>query len=460
MALNEIFARDLVENREAIDGSTTVKSLVEWFRNRTECDYITVFQNGEIVGIAGRDHLNSKLAGQYGFSMLADKPVTKVIIDNPLTVSGDFDLQKLTQHLVSSGRVGNDFYHDIIVHEHERFLGLVSVKRLIISQTERILKQMEALNKQADVLASKNRELFETTVRLDQFNSKFKAFFETCSIPIIILDSKGKYLQGNPRFLKLSGYEHQELSDKLGSDYFFADGIDGVRMEYERTHKDYGDRRPTYNLRLKQKGGGEIGVEISFDIDEATSQMIVSIVRVATQEELEFQRILEERLKGRGALARSVAANLVDREGDVDSMMKKLNEVLHYAEQLEKGTELSGIKHLQNVGDSAMTGDISSFSPVDLAQLLIQGRKTGELRLTGRSGVGGRAFFSMGRIVHAESGLDEGLPAFRRLMKIKNGSFHFAYNVATPRLTIEGEPMWVLLNTCAEIDEEELAAVV
>lgn len=455
MALSEIFARDLVENREAIDGSTTVKGLVEWFKLHPQYDYITVFHNGEIIGVAGRDHLNSKLAGQYGFATLADKPLSKVTIDNPLIVSGDFDLQQLTQHLVTSGRTGNEFYHDIIVHERDQFLGLVSVKRLILSQTERILRQMEALNKQADVLAAKNRELFETTVRLDQFNSKFKSFFETCSIPILILDAKGKYLQGNPRFLKLTGYEAVELSEQRDSSYFFVGGIGEIRAEYERSRKDYGDRRPTYILRLKQKNGEEIGAEISFDIDDATSQSIVSIVRVATQEELEFQRTLEERLQGRGHLARTVAGNLVDRDGDTDSMMRKLNEVLRYADQLEQGTEARSSFH-----DSAMTGDISSFSPVDLVQLLIQGHKTGELRLSTRDDAEGRAFFDTGRIVHAEYGKLEGLPAFRQLMKIKNGSFHFAYNVATSRVTIEGEPMWVLLNTCAEIDEEELAEVV
>jgi len=464
MFSTEIFARDLVSCDQVVDHETTVREIVDWFKNQTQHDYIAVFDGTAIVGLVGRDQLNDKLAGQYGFSMLADKPVTRVMLPDPLTVDGGCSLLDLTKRLLQARQANSDFYVDILVHENGEFLGLVPIKQLLVSQMQQIVQQMNTLQKQADILAQRNRELAEATIRLGQEAADFTSFVEDTSIPMMVLHADGSYAKANMRFLRLTGFPDAKTPLGLSCSQLLRGGTTTLDACLEAESSAIGDPQMTHRLILLGADQQEIHAEVSVDRDRSGKHWVLGVVRVAGDEEKELQRVLRERLQGRGQLANAFAERLIDREADADSLMDRLEHVLALADQMEKGSISLPGSGITTSGASFLQGDLQTFNMVDLLQLFVQAAKTGQLFVESEMHGRGNIFIRQGRFIHAESIVQptgaqfDGRDALQSLLKFKDGHFQFIEEVEPPEETIQGEPMGILMRCCAAIDEEEIAA--
>jgi len=464
MFSTEIFARDLVSCDQVVDDKTTVREIVDWFKNQNEHDYIAVFDGSAIVGLIGRDQLNDKLAGQYGFSMLADKPVTRVMLPDPLAVDGGCSLLDLTKRLLEARQNSSDFYVDILVHEKGNFLGLVPVKRLLVSQMEQIMQQMNTLQKQADILAQRNRELAEATIRLGQEAADFTSFVEDTSIPMMVLHADGSYAKANMRFLRIVGFPDPKAPLGMACSQLIRGGTATLEACLEAESSSIGDPQMTHRLILLDAKQEEIQAEVSVDKDRSGKHWVLSVVRIAGDEEKELQRVLRERLQGRGQLANAFAERIVDREADADSLMERLEHVLALADQMEQGAISMPGSGVTTSGASFLQGDLKTFNLVDLLQLFVQATKTGQLFVESEMHGRGNVFLQKGRFIHAESLVQpagaqfEGRDALQSLLKFKDGHFQFIEDVIPPSETIQGEPIGILMRCCAAIDEEEIAA--
>lgn len=72
------------------------------------------------------------------------------------------------------------------------------------------------------------------------------------------------------------------------------------------------------------------------------------------------------------------------------------------------------------------SGDIAEMPLPQVCGLLERLNKTGELVIVFGDGAKGTIYVRDGRPVHAELGLDQGVPAAQRLVQMKEGSFRFA----------------------------------
>ncbi|PTY02264.1 hypothetical protein DB346_09125 [Verrucomicrobia bacterium LW23] len=482
MAPSAFSARDIVSSHAALDGSLPVKELVEWFKQHPELEFAAVFDQGAIIGLASREALNARIAGnKYGFSVLADKPITKVIVEDPMIVEGSLPVSDLVQQLLHkrSGpdKAAGSFYDDIVVHEHGRFLGLASVKQLVVKQMEYILEQMRSLERQQMALAQKNKELFEASLRLSKTNTQFKSFFENCSIPIVVFDDYGVFIQGNPRFLRLIGYSAAELTGQP-DEVLFEGGIKEMLDNLSQLQETDG-RKPTWYLNLRQNGRRAQGVEVSYEYDADSHQIILSILRLADEADMRVALMLQQRAAQEGGtLFRSVAANLIDRETNAEGAMAKLDAILSYAGKLED--RVAGNPLLLDHADSAtisatgklrlppnhavraqagsqnLHGSLGQLSIVDMTQLLVQGRKTGELTITDARGDIGVVYIRQGFICHAIMAPLKGTDALRQIMRVEHGSFVFAYDVLPSEVTIQGhDPMGILMDVVSDMDEAD-----
>ena len=84
----------------------------------------------------------------------------------------------------------------------------------------------------------------------------------------------------------------------------------------------------------------------------------------------------------------------------------------------------------------AVRGALRDLCIVDLIQLPRAGRKTGELRVTGRAG-DGRIWYRCGDAVHASFGGQEGMEAIVRMMDLSEGDYVFRAGIAEPKRTID-----------------------
>ncbi len=388
--------RDLINSNACLEESMLVRDLVAWFKEHPFSEFAAVFDPNGIAGLVGRENLNARIASnKYGFSVLADKPILKVMTESPLMVDAATSVPELVTHLLNERQHSNQFYDDIIVHDQGAFLGLASVKRLIVRQMETILEQNRSLQKQQAALAQKNQELFEAHMSLDKSQSQFKSFFENCSIPIVVFDDMHRFLKANARFIKISGHAPDALSEQnTNTETLFAGGIVTMLEDFKKMRAEFADRRFTYFLNLIKNDGQNVGCEVSCEVDHATKQIIISILRLT------------------------------------DALQK------------------------MDASQRNFSGDLGEFSVIDLAQMLVQSRKTGELTLVQQDGRSGVIYLDKGLIVHALANGQSGRPALRELLAIEKGNFLFSYEIAATETSIPGsDPMGLLMDAVSELDE-------
>lgn len=129
-----VSAEHLVESHACVDGTIRIKDLVLWFKDNPEQDYVGVVEEGVVAGLAGRDELSRSMMGQFGYSLMANRLVREEMIREVVVVEGSLDLAGVVRRLVRSGLKGRAFYQDLIIVTGGRFLGLASVKRLLVEE--------------------------------------------------------------------------------------------------------------------------------------------------------------------------------------------------------------------------------------------------------------------------------------------------------------------------------------
>lgn len=452
--------RDLVNSDAILDATMQVKGLIEWFKTNPTIEYATVFHQDRICGLVSRESLNARIAGnKFGYSVMAEQPITKVMINDPMIVEADMPMEELVRQIVHGRADSPRFYEDIIVHDKGSFLGLASVKRLIVRQMEYIQEQMRAMEKHHQVLAKKNKELFEATLRVETDQAQYQGFFEKCSIPMIVFEKGGQPVRANTRFHRLTGYTTENLLVECHATRLIANnGFQMMLARHANSRSEFGAYKPTYTLSLLKTSGEKQGVEVSFNLDENTGHIIVSILRVISDQELAIDELVQRRVATEtSGLARSVAENLIDKELNLDAARQKIDAVISLADKIEKKPGRAEVNGESGRHSSQnLRGDLGQFSMVDLAQVLVQGRKTGELTVTQESGVTGVVYFEQGFITHALYQNQRGRRALMGVVGIERGSFLFTYDTPAPEHTIVGDdPMGVLLKVFTEMDEEE-----
>lgn len=143
-------AEDLVESQAHVDGSTRIKSLLQWFKDNPGKDYVAVVDRGVVAGLVGRDELNGSMAGQYGFSLMSERPVREALLRDVVFAEASMGLGGVVRKLVGSNLKGRAFYQDLVIVMGGQFVGLASVKRLLIEEVLHNLEQAEQLRRGLD----------------------------------------------------------------------------------------------------------------------------------------------------------------------------------------------------------------------------------------------------------------------------------------------------------------------
>ncbi|HEY1171698.1 MAG TPA: DUF4388 domain-containing protein [Verrucomicrobiae bacterium] len=441
MQTKSILAHDLVEHSTVLDGNTRVRDLLAWFKTNANVHYVAVTDQGGLGGIVGRDQLNARLADKYGWSVLADRPLTTIMNPAPVIVEGSMELHSITHFLLNTPADGSDFYQDMVILKDGQFIGLASVKRLLYKQMEQIQVQMAAIERQAETLALKNQELVSTSLKLQDNEQELRQFFETCSVPLLELDGSNHFVQANRRFLRLLGYKAEELGPEIADTGLVRGGVAELQAAVIRNERAMGESKSIYFMVLRHKNGSEIGVEASMDVDEVRRRTVLSVLRVATEDELRLHLRLLREAEGKGALAQNIVSSIIDRGNDTTRMVRKVESMISVADKLEHADQ-----------SNTFNGDIADFSVTDLAQLLVMGSKTGQLGI--QSDVfWGMAYFDRGRIVHAETVNKKGEAALFAMVGVKKGTFVFTYDERAPQVTIDEDPTTLLIRVCSGVDE-------
>ncbi|MDD5261045.1 MAG: DUF4388 domain-containing protein [Methylacidiphilales bacterium] len=475
-----VTAQDLVYTTNYVEGTMTVADVKGWFQTQ-----MSVFSLGIVVGegqfgLITRAHLGQHLIGQKNDPALLKAPISEIMISAPLVVEGHKHVETVVNHLMATKGAEDDFFNDIIVHQGSAFVGLISVRDLLLNHIEGLTHRISAMDAQLAALAKKNHELFDNSFRLGKQETRFKEVFEHTHVPIVLFDENGRLTAANPCFLRLTGYSHKIADGKLPFKKLFEGDFRELFQELLMRLKDATNRDETasYNLSLVTRDEDRMMVEALVELTPDARSMMISItesgsITAAERPARVIQDDLEESSGRPGGkitqairmkladsnvmgLARSVASNLIDREVQMDRLMKKLENIIKVAEQIESiDARPPAVPAAPNAKNLEMTGRLAEFSVIDLSQILVQGTKTGQLVLRNTSGhTAGSIYFYCGSIVHAECYDGSfGVDALPVLLAFREGEFEFVFNQGSPAHTISGDATAILMEACRKVDE-------
>ncbi len=149
----------LIASRENVSPQTRVNRVAENFFGTASLDAVAVVEGNEPVGLVMRPKLLFTLFKKYGFELYGRKPIITIADTEPLTIHEEERLDVAMDKALD--RPAEDIYDDIIiVDDGDYYTGLLSVKQMIIQQSNVLgnsivqkeiknerMKELEKINK-------------------------------------------------------------------------------------------------------------------------------------------------------------------------------------------------------------------------------------------------------------------------------------------------------------------------
>lgn len=451
-----------------------------WFQTQLTVSCLGIVCDQGVFGIISRSHLSQYLIGQKHDPSVMRQPVSEIMIGSPVVVEAGHDIDFIVNRLILNKGAEDGFFNDIIVQEAGQFVGLISVRDLLMGHLENMSHRLTAHEAQLLALVKKNKELFENSFRQGRMETIYKDLFECTPLPLVCFDESGKYAFANKRFLTVAGYTTKQIDTKLSFRKLFEGDFKNLFEEESIRWKDLSQREndSQYGMVLITRHDESLPCQVLTSLTPDGQNLLLTIVEsgqtdvVGPEDVVERKSSQTSKVAGKITqaiklklskanaigLARSVATNLIDRETDMDQLMRKLETIIDVAKKIETRKDVSPAEGETGTSsdDEPMRGKLSDFSVIDLSQILVQGTKTGQLMLlrTKEPRYVGSIYFYCGSIVHAETMNQlSGEDAMPSLLALKEGSFEFLFNQNSPIVSIKGDAMGILMDACRRADE-------
>ncbi|MBB6633084.1 diguanylate cyclase domain-containing protein [Cohnella thailandensis] len=108
-----------------------VSAAAEWFESQPDSHSIVVETGGTPQGLITRERLNGMLASKFGVPLYWNRTIDKIMVENPLVADVHSPVEAVARRAMN--RPDSQLYDTVIVTEHGRCLGGVTVKVLLES---------------------------------------------------------------------------------------------------------------------------------------------------------------------------------------------------------------------------------------------------------------------------------------------------------------------------------------
>ena len=132
--VSDIYIKNICAHIHVASPEDTIKDIYALYAHCPEFNGLCVLNNNVPIGIVSREVLFRKLGGAFGFSLYREKAITEIMDKNFLAVD-----ERNTIDLVSflaMNRPYDKIYDFIVVVSDSRYVGVVTVKTLLLKTTE------------------------------------------------------------------------------------------------------------------------------------------------------------------------------------------------------------------------------------------------------------------------------------------------------------------------------------
>lgn len=134
----------IIEAAEPMNEQLKNKEVNERFVQQPTLRGIVIVKDDVPIGHIPRTHFYQKIGTLYGYNLYMGRANTLLAKENPLVV--DVKVRVADASTLAMARAEEDLYDDLIVTDNKRFVGIVSVRTLLLKLAEAEFKRASALN--------------------------------------------------------------------------------------------------------------------------------------------------------------------------------------------------------------------------------------------------------------------------------------------------------------------------
>ncbi|WP_417448109.1 GGDEF domain-containing protein [Idiomarina abyssalis] len=124
----------VVDTIHGVPVETRSSQVLDTFTQDKTLSSLPVIYEKKVVGIIRREKVMEFFSGSYGHALYANKPVSYIMDDRPLSVDWQTSLEEVSQLITDNDEV--DIYQNIIVTKRGVYYGVASIKNLLRRITE------------------------------------------------------------------------------------------------------------------------------------------------------------------------------------------------------------------------------------------------------------------------------------------------------------------------------------
>lgn len=154
IAIESTQVGELISSRDEISPQLRVEAVVDQFFLARKLEALAIVEDHHVLGLALRGKIFATLFRRFGFELYGRSPILEIVDRTPLIVRASEFLDATLE--MAMRRPLADIYDEIvIVDEDDRYLGLLSVKGMVLAQGDALSQSLM----QREVALSKAREM-------------------------------------------------------------------------------------------------------------------------------------------------------------------------------------------------------------------------------------------------------------------------------------------------------------
>lgn len=160
---------EVIENVLSIDEFVKNKDVDLLFTSNPSLRSVVVVRDGKPIGHITRTHFYQKIGTRYGYNLFMGRQNQLIMKDNPLIVESSTPIIEVSKEAMD--RRAEDLYDDVIVIKRGLYLGVVSIRELLLKLVETQVAIASYLNPLTSLPGNKLiEEKLEKALQLEKYS--------------------------------------------------------------------------------------------------------------------------------------------------------------------------------------------------------------------------------------------------------------------------------------------------
>lgn len=141
---SDIFIGDVCRHSMCVASGAAASEVLDVFTNNPSMRALPVVNGDKVQGLVMKENFFAKLGTKYGFALYLNRPISKIMDNQPLIVEYKTKIDVVSRSAMTRG--DEHLYDNIIVTKNGKYYGIVTVKDLLEKTTELEVNYAKHLN--------------------------------------------------------------------------------------------------------------------------------------------------------------------------------------------------------------------------------------------------------------------------------------------------------------------------